>query len=229
MKHRFFLLSFLLLASVTFAQSQTKPFNKGKFKIDASYSRLMQKYPSFDYPDFRVGVGYGITNWCVVGVFGSYGTHENNMKIGGGFTIQGTDTIYHPVVYEGKQTERYYHYGIDAELHPLSLLLPSFYIVDIYCRGELGMRTATEQYVPDYEGPLTEPVRNSFLYGGSVGVAINPSRYFGVFYELAYDNLNKKTKVIDHELGLAELTPKGMHRFGINIRFGGPKKWQNQQ
>ena len=227
MRKSIFILAFMLLCSIAFAQSNLpltslKPFNKGNFKIDASYSRMMQKVPFSDYPDFRVGVGYGITNWCVVGVFGSFGTHESRMTIGGGYSIHGSDTIYDPVVFDGNQIERYYHYGIDAELHPLTLLLPNFYFVDVYCRGELGMRTVTEQYKPDYNGPSAEPVRNSFLYGGSVGVAVNPSKYFGVFYELAFDNPNKEYKPKTNEI-----KTKAIHRFGINVRFPGPKKWQN--
>ena len=214
----------MLSCCMAFAQTNLpftslKPFNKGNFKIDASYSRMMQKVPFSDYPDFRVGVGYGITNWCVVGVFGSFGTHEGFVQIGS--TVQDADTTYNQVLFEGTQIERYYHYGIDAELHPLTLLLPNFYFVDIYCRGELGMRTVTEQYKPDYDGPSAEPVRNSFLYGGSVGLAINPSKYFGVFYELAFDNLNKEYKPKTDEI-----KTKAIHRFGLNVRFPGPKKWQ---
>ena len=227
MRKSIFILAFMLLCSTAFAQTNLpftslKPFNKGNFKIDASYSRMMQKVPFSDYPDFRVGVGYGITNWCVVGVFGSFGTHESLMIIGGGTMYNGTDTIYEPLLFDGKMIERYYHYGIDAELHPLTLLLPNFYFVDIYCRGELGMRTVTEQYKPDYDSPSTEPVRNNFLYGGSVGLAINPSKYFGVFYELAFDNLNKEYKPKTDEI-----KTKAIHRFGLNVRFPGPKKWQN--
>ena len=227
MRKCIYLLALLLLSCTAFAQTNLpftslKPFNKGNFKIDASYSRMMQKVPFSDYPDFRVGVGYGITNWCVVGVFGSFGTHEGFVQIGS--TVQDADTTYNQVLFEGTQIERYYHYGIDAELHPLTLLLPNFYFVDIYCRGELGMRTVTEQYKPDYNGPSAEPVRNSFLYGGSVGLAINPSKYFGVFYELAFDNLNKEYKPKTDEI-----KTKAIHRFGINVRFPGPKKWQKQQ
>ena len=225
MRKNIFILAFMLLCSMGFAQSNLpftslKPFNKGNFKIDASYSRMMQKVPFSDYPDFRVGVGYGITNWCVVGVFGSFGTHEGFVQIGS--TVQDADTTYNQVLFEGTQIERYYHYGIDAELHPLTLLLPNFYFVDIYCRGELGMRTVTEQYKPDYDGPSAEPVRNNFLYGGSIGLAINPSKYFGVFYELAFDNLNKEYKPKTDEI-----KTKAIHRFGLNVRFPGPKKWQN--
>lgn len=227
MRKSVFILAFMLSCSMAFAQTNLpftslKPFNKGNFKIDASYSRMMQKVPFSDYPDFRVGVGYGITNWCVVGVFGSFGTHEGFVQIGS--TVQDADTTYNQVLFEGTQIERYYHYGIDAELHPLTLLLPNFYFVDIYCRGELGMRTVTEQYKPDYDGPSAEPVRNNFLYGGSIGLAINPSKYFGVFYELAFDNLNKEYKP-----KTGEIKAKAFHRFGLNVRFPGPKKWQKQQ
>ena len=225
MRKCIYLLALLLLPCMAFAQTNLpftslKPFNKGNFKIDASYSRMMQKVPFSDYPDFRVGVGYGITNWCVVGVFGSFGTHEGFVQIGS--TVQDADTTYNQVLFEGTQIERYYHYGIDAELHPLTLLLPNFYFVDVYCRGELGMRTVTEQYKPDYDGPSAEPVRNNFLYGGSIGLAINPSKYFGVFYELAFDNLNKEYKPKTDEI-----KTKAIHRFGLNVRFPGPKKWQN--
>ena len=221
------LLAALLLPVMAYAQrdipfTSSKPFNKGNFKIDASYSQLMQKIPYSGYPDFRVGIGYGITNWCVVGVFGSFGTHESRMTIGGGYSFHGSDTIYDPVVFDGNQIERYYHYGIDAELHPLTLLLPNFYFVDIYCRGELGMRTVTEQYIPDYDADYLDPVHNDFLIDGSLGVAINPSKYFGIFYEYAYDNLNKKT--INYSTGTKKTQP--IHRFGLNVRFPGPKKWQ---
>ena len=232
MRKSAFFLAFMLLTSFGFAQSKmpftsSKPFNKGNFKIDASYSQLMQQYSTLALHDFRIDVSYGFTDWCVAGVFGSFGTHDSFMKVGGGYSIQGTDTTYHPVVFDGKRIERYYHYGINVELHPLSLLLPNFYFVDVYCRGELGMRTITNHYIPDYQDTdfddFTNSIYNDFLIGGSVGVAINPSRYFGLFYEYAYDNLNKKT--IDHPTGTKKSQP--IHRFGINVRFGGPKKWQN--
>ena len=221
MRKSIYLLMFLLLSCTAFAQSKMpftslKPFNKGNFKIDVSYSKLQQIH----HPDIRVGVSYGITNWCLVGVFGSYGKNEGLIFVGGGWTVQGTDSIYHPVVYEGKHIEHYYHYGIDAELHPLSLLLPNFYFVDVYCRGELGMRTVWNQYIPKYEDAY-KPILNNFLIGGSVGVAINPSRYFGLFYEYAYDNLNK-------EGYYANKKPKSIHRWGFNVRFPGPKKWRKE-
>ena len=231
MKKSLVLLSFILLPYWASAQSDLpftslKPFNKDNFKIDASYSRLMQRYPSGDYPDFRMDVGYGITNWCVVGVFGSFGSDKNWMTVGGGYSIQGADTTYHPVVFDGTHIERYYHYGINAELHPLSLWLPNFYFIDMYCRGELGMRTIADCYVPNYQDPdlndITDRFYNDFLIGGSVGVTVNPSRYFGLFYEYAYDNLNKKGYYVSTQ------KPKSIHRWGFNVRFPGPKTWRKE-
>ena len=232
MKKRFYLLVLLLLPCMAFAQTNLpftplKPFNKGNFKIDMSYSHLMQKSLSFDYSHYRVDVGYGITNWCVVGVFGGFSTHENWVHVGGGYSVQGTDTTYHPVVFDGTCVERYYHYGIDAELHPLSLLLPNYYFIDLYCRGELGLRTAAIHFIPNYQDPdftdITDQFYNDFLVGGGVGVAINPSKYFGIFYEYAYDNLNKK-----YYPKTDETKAKAIHRFGLNVRFPGPKKWRKE-
>ena len=225
------LLAIMLLPCMAFAQSDLpftslKPFNKGNFKIDVSYSRMMQKqiYASADYPDFRVDIGYGITNWCVVGVFGSYGSNKSFVITGGEIVQDDTVSYTNPVVWD-EQIYRYYHYGIDAELHPLSLLLPNFYFFDVYCRGELGMRTIADRYVPNYQDPdlndITNRFYNDFLIGGSVGVAVNPSKYFGIFYEYAFDNLNKK---YDPKTG--ETKANAIHRWGFNVRFPGPKKWQ---
>ena len=227
-KHWLFILC--LLPCIVFAQTNLpftslKPFNKGNFKIDVSYSRMMQKriYASADYPDFRVNVGYGITNWCVVGVFGSFGVNKGFVITGGEIVHDDTVSYTNPVVWD-EQIYRYYHYGIDAELHPLSLWLPNFYFIDVYCRGELGMRTIADRYIPDYQDPdlndITDRFYNDFLIGGSVGMAVNPSKYFGFFYEYAFDNLNKKGYYLD------ALKIQSIHRWGFNVRFPGPKKWQ---
>ncbi len=225
MKKKVYLLAILLLPCMAFAQSQNapKPFNKGNFKIDVSYSQLMQKHLLDNYPDFRVGVGYGLTDWCVAGVFGSFGIHDYGLKTPGE-TMVGDSIIYNEQnAFDGTVTECYYRYGLTLELHPVAIWAPSFHWIDLYCRGELGMRTVTEHYQPAYHGMFAEPFRNNFLCSGSVGIAINPSRHFGVFYELAIDNLNKELDLYTNETRI-----KPVHRFGINVRLDGPKKWQKQ-
>ena len=211
MKKHWILFLFLLPVTAAFAQHD--------LKIDLSYSRMMHKDCLWEYSDFRVGAGYEITDWCVAGVFGSYGRHQGSVR----YFAPGS---YEIVEYEGTMDERDYHYGVDVELHPLAAFFPNFHWVDPYCRGELGLRTITERYIPQYEGYSSEPIHSDFLYGGSLGLAINPIKYIGVFYEYAFDNLNKT--VVSNGSSYVYKT-KPIHRFGINVRFGGPKKWQNQQ
>ena len=218
------LLAIMLLPCMVFAQNDlpltsSKPFNKGNFKIDGNYSRLPRKHNSYSYSDFRVGVGYGITDWCVVGVFGSFGLEKAFVITGSELMQEDTVSYTNPVIWD-EQIDHYCHYGLDVELHPLSIMWPSFYWIDLYCRGELGMRTILEKYVPEHGKPYVSDVSNDFLYGGSVGLAINPSRYFGLFYELAYNNLNKEGYYISTQ------KPKSFRRWGFNVRFPGPKKWQ---
>ncbi len=86
----------------------------------------------------------------------------------------------------------------------------------------IGCRQRNQRGYYSQKETYAERVHNSFLYGGSIGLAVNPSRYFGAFYELAYNNLNKE--MIDFFAN--EIRMKPIQRFGLNIRFGGPKKWQ---
>lgn len=228
MRKNVFLLAFVLLPWMAFAQSTDESFNKGSIKIDASYSNLMQKHLLDPYPDFRMGVGYGLADWCVAGVFGSFGIHKYDMCANGETATMIGDSIVlvynEQDAFDGKVTEFYYHYGFSVELHPIAIWAPDFQWVDPYCRGELGMRTVTERFQPEYYGKYAEPVRHNFLFGGSLGIAINPTRRFGIFYELAIDNVNKKLDLHSHS---GEIKTQPMHRFGINVRLGGPRKWQS--
>ena len=207
----------MICSLITKAQNKlpfttTQPFNKGNFKIDLSYSSLMQRSMLNRYPDFRVAAGYGFSDWCVAGIFGSFGIYNYHVSV--------SDIQSYQMIYEGNISDHYLHYGIQAELHPMSAFLPNFYWIDPYCRVELGMRSVIGHHDPEYnDNSIFEPNSNDFLYGGSVGLAINPSRYFGVFYELAFDNLNKELN-----LNKDETKTKPIHRFGLNVRFGGPKK-----
>ena len=201
MKKNWFLLLCLLPLAI-FAQHD--------IKIDLSYSRLMQDLTPFEYSNFRIGAGYSFTDWCIVGAFGSYGGH-------GGSVNYYEEGSYDHIEYEGTLKTRYFHYGVDVELHPVAVFFPDFHWIDPYCRGELGLRTTTEHYDPEYDGTLATPVRNDFLYGGSFGLAINPLKYFGVFYEYTIDNLNKR--IVYHDANTVEQKSKPIHRFGISIHI----------
>ncbi len=184
-------------------------FAQHDLKIGFSSSRLAQTYVFFDDQDFRVKAGYGIVDWCFVGVFGSRAGHESNVT----YNEPGyTDSV----AYVGKMAKSYFHYGLEVELHPLAYFFPDFHWFDPYCHGELGLRTITERYTPEYEGFFAEPVHNDFLYGGGLGLAVNPSKYFGVFYEYAFDNVNKTVVNIGSSY---EIKTKPIHRFGINVRI----------
>lgn len=70
---------------------------------------------------------------------------------------------------------------------------------------------------PDYNTPS---INKPYIAGG-FGLAINPSKYFGFFYERTISSLKPDTF---YDNASNKLHP--YNRFGINIRFGGPKKRQ---
>ncbi len=119
---------------------------------------------------------------------------------------------------DGKILERsgYYgiNYAIEAKAHLFALLAdPSFYYADLYGIGRLGVST---HHLPNYsssEGDVEAKNWSSFYHSLGIGAAVNFSRHFGFCYELNcfpfYAN-----KMLNHS-------------FGIQIRFGGPKKWRN--
>lgn len=95
----------------------------------------------------------------------------------------------------------------EAKAHLLpAIIKPSFYIIDVYATAQVGL-----SHYPNGGIEAIRPVTN-FCWGGNVGLAFNPSRHFGLFGEYGYISA-------DHF--------KNYSRFGLNIRFGGPKKWQN--
>lgn len=222
----YFTLLLMLAFQNVVAQTTSKSLNKGNIKIDVSFTQLMTKGLSNNYPDIRVGASCGLTDWCMAGVFGSIGIHNYYLSISDGTLVDETIVFMEPDAFDGKVTESYFHYGANVELHPLAIWFPNYYFIDLYGRGEIGVRTVVEHYDPSYDGPITEPVRNNFLYGGSVGIAINPTKCFGLFYECALDNLNKF--VIYNEDGTEELKTKPIHRFGLNARFPRPKKLRKE-
>lgn len=187
----------------------------GQVKINIGYSKQVQKEMSqFDrgYPDFQVGVDYCLTNWCYAGVFVGYGLHRSYVSIVGFIQEDGSQS---ELVFDGQVGVNYYHYGFGVELHPLSIWFPGFNFVDFYGRGELGGRTVTEKYRPEFtDTNYCEPLRSDFCYRGGLGVAVNPMRHVGIFYELVYDNLNKIYRIEADEYLI-----KPIHRFGITVRL----------
>lgn len=99
----------------------------------------------------------------------------------------------------------YLGYGAEGKAHLLpAVIKPSFYYIDLYAIGKLGAETA----FPNGVSYITRGT--GFHYSIGAGAAINLfSRHFGLFYEIDY--------------GRGKLST---HTLGLNIRFGGPKKWQ---
>ena len=99
-------------------------------------------------------------------------------------------------------------YGAEGKAHLLpAVIKPSFYYIDLYAVGKLGAETT----FPNGVSYITRGT--GFYCSIGAGAAINLfSRHFGLFYE------------IDVGRGKSSTTT-----FGINLRFGGPKKWQNSK
>lgn len=92
-------------------------------------------------------------------------------------------------------------FGEVARTHLLSAIWPQFSFFDLYASGMIGASaTISTKGWPD--------TRLCFLAQIGVGAAINFSRHFGIFAEYGI-NSKKNPYTL----------------FGLNIRFGGPKKW----
>ncbi len=99
MRKSAFLLAFMLLFCVTFAQNKLpftslKPFNKGNVAINLGYERHIPD-ASFGVPKGCLEIGYGFTDWCVAGLYAEYGTFENRVGLWSGNILKTTfsDTI----------------------------------------------------------------------------------------------------------------------------------------
>ncbi len=207
-----FILAFMLSCSMAFAQSNLpftslKPLNKGNIILNLGYERDTYN----DVSKFCLSAGYGFTDWCVAGIYTEYSTNTSMISIGG-------DDL-HPY------RNHFVYYGLHNELHPIPLLLPGFYFIDVYSILRVGMHHQICMYEEDNLSPdYNTPSINKPYIAGGIGLAINPSKYFGFFYERTFSSLKPNTF---HENANNKLRP--YNRFGINIRFGGPKKWQKQQ
>ena len=92
--------------------------------------------------------------------------------------------------------------GETAKIHLLSAFWPQFSFVDPYISGLIGVLSTFS--------PKGWPAAQYSFYGQlGAGLRVNPTRHLGLFAE--YGITTKKTPYT---------------LFGLNIRFGGPKKWQ---
>ena len=92
--------------------------------------------------------------------------------------------------------------GQQAKAHLLSVFWEDFSFLDLYLSETIGMSCV---FVPYWV-----KAKFGFLAQGGAGVGINPSRHFGFFFEYGLNNRRNKYTLL-----------------GLNIRFGGPKKWRN--
>lgn len=98
------------------------------------------------------------------------------------------------------------NYGLAAKAHLFPAIInPSFSWADLYASAHIGTFASTTGGDPEREASCFR----GFCYRGMLGAGVNFSRHFGLFYEFGYGNFERFN-----------------HRIGLNIRFGGPKKWQ---
>ena len=215
----------MLLSGTAFAQSKLpftslKPFNKNNIVLNVGY----EEQPASDLrgraPKICMSAGYGFTDWCVAGLYADYGRDFSAY------------VAYRVGDYWCQYHSNYLAYGIHGELHPIAPLLPGFYFLDVYALLRAGMHHYICDVVDEMGGndPFQEREMGSLknaaspYIAGGWGVAVNPSKYFGVFYERTYNTLSDYYPItsisLKHHL---------YHRFGLNIRFGGPKKWRQGQ
>ena len=206
----FFLSGLAVFGQNTVKLTSSKPFNKGNFVLNLGYESHRYGGYGMTTPKCCFEVGYGFFDWCVAGLYSEYGSHES-------MTAYGQDQMH---VYN----EHFVFYGLHNELHPIAVFLPSFYFVDLYTIIRVGMfhkvvRFEEKDLPQDYY--VGHSNASEAYCSGGWGIALNPSRYFGLFYERTYTSLGQNTHGVS-EGGKHHL----YHRFGLNVRFGGPRKWQ---
>lgn len=200
MRKNIFILAFMLSCCMAFAQSNLPFTSLMPWNIEIHYRKQHEGNLDANYHCLGFGMNYSLSKWIDAGFFVNSGTYKYQM------TVSSNNII----LFDGDSRDFFWKYGFNTKLHPLSLLFPNFTSIDVYFDGYLGAFSYTSDYWPK---------TNKFLYGAGVGIALYPTRHFGLFYERAYDNVNKITINQSNKV-------KPMNRFGINVRFGGPKKWR---
>lgn len=181
--------------------NDTKPY----FETKLNYSMQSMETEVFSqtHSNYGIELNYRVTELFNGGLFVDYGRYYYSICGNGNPTDTNT-------------TDRQYKYGINAEIHPFAVLFPNLKHIDIYADAKFGMNSYTSSFWEN---------QHKFLFGGSLGINLNISKYFGVFYERCYDNINKKCIFTEFSYNLKTA---GFNRFGLNIRFNGPKKWRKE-
>ena len=223
-------LLFIFSCSMTFAQSKlpttsSKLINKGSIILKVGYENQLQSDYRIEAPKLCLGAGYGFTDWCVAGLYVDYGRTFNSASLFVGGKNEQGEVI---TVYGLNYHSNYLCYGIHTSIHPITFFAPKFYYFDFYAVIRAGMHhficgvESEWGYDPSHTRASGSLKNEAAIYvAGGAGVAINPSRYFGLVYELAFDNQNKK-----YDPKTEGMRTTAIHRFGLNVRFPGPKKWQ---
>ncbi len=191
------LLVLLSWQNLFFAQSATAvptPWNLKMWYGKQQYSNNLD----LDYRCIGLGVDYSICRWMSAGIFVNGGTCKY------GLGVYGNNGV---LLFDGNCRDIFLKYGINAQFHPLSIFFPNLIRFDVYLNGCIGAFSYSSDYWPK---------ENKFLYGMGIGLALYPLRHVGIYYERDYDNVNTEFQ--------NNKRSKGMNRFGLNIRFGSPKK-----
>ena len=98
------------------------------------------------------------------------------------------------------------NYGLAAKAHLFPAIInPSFSWADLYASAQIGTFANTTGGDPERKFSCFK----GYSLRGMLGAGVNFSRHFGLFYEFGYCTFERFN-----------------HRIGLNVRFGGPKKWR---
>lgn len=137
------------------------------------------------------------TNMPYCPSFGLYYGLNDWLEVGASATLRKMDLTQEKLTF-------FQCYAAEARAHLLpAIIKPSFYIVDVYATAQVGL---AHYPIGNIEGLYSV---TKFCWGANAGLAFNPSRHFGIFGEYGYNSADYF---------------KSYWRFGLNIRFGGPKK-----
>ncbi len=187
------ILALLLVNSMLFPQNNHN--NLTPWCIKPDYGKQYDKELDHNYSCIGLEAFFFLSQSINVGAFVNGGTFKYSM------------TFYEDnnfILYDGECRDLFWKYGINSEFHPIPLLFPNFRIIDVYLDGHIGLFIFTSDYWP---------TKYKFLYGMGIGLALNLSKHFGLFYERNYDNVNTTLQKNNKE------KIKAMNRFGLNFHF----------